>query len=49
MCGISCYNPTHKYRKDNMDTNNKTITFKISYYAKKYKKFITRNGDNREG
>jgi len=37
----------HITRKDNMDT--KTITFKISYYAKKYGKFITRNGDNREG
>ena len=32
-----------------MTDNNNTITFKISYYAKKYGKFITRNGDNREG
>ena len=31
-----------------MTDNNNTITFKISYYAKKYGKFITRNGDNRE-
>jgi len=39
----------HINRKDTMTDNNNTITFKISYYAKKYGKFITRNGDNRQG
>ena len=30
-----------------MDTN--IITFIITYYARKHKKVITRNGDTREG
>ena len=29
--------------------DNNVITFVITYFAKKHKKVITRNGDNREG